>query len=110
MKNVWTIGCSLAFAFGLAACAKAPGSIAPVSMAGAYDNIACKKAGPMLEQERQTLSALESQQKAARTGDAIGVFLVLIPVSSLTGGDREGAIATSKGKVLALETRLQSCP
>ena len=93
----------------LGACAKSPASIAPVSMAGAYDNLSCKKARPMLEQERQTLSALETQQKSAQTGDAIGVFLVLIPVSSLTGADREGAIATSKGKVLALEARVQEC-
>ncbi len=93
----------------LSACAKSPASIAPVSMAGSYDNLSCKKARPMLEQERATLSALETQQKRAQTGDAIGVFLVLVPVSSLTGADREGAIATSKGKILALEARVQEC-
>jgi hypothetical protein len=30
-------------------------------------------------------------------------------VSSLSGGDKEGMIATSKGKILALETRMRSC-
>lgn len=78
-------------------------------MVGAYDNLSCKKSRPMLEQERQTLVALETQQKSAQTGDAIGVFLILVPVSSLTGADREGAIATSKGKILALEARVQEC-
>ena len=109
MMKFTLIGIALTVSLAVASCAKSPGSIAPVSMSGAYDNITCKKAGSMLEEERQTLAALETQQKAARTGDAIGVFFVLIPVSSLTGGDREGAIATSKGKVLALETRVQSC-
>ena len=109
MKKLVALSLAVTLSMGLASCAKSPESIVPVSMAGAYDNISCKKAGPMLEQERQTLAALETQQRAARTGDAIGVFLVLVPVSSLIGGDREGAIATSKGKVLALETLLQNC-
>ena len=109
MKISSGIALAMALGLGLAACAKAPSSIAPVSMAGAYDKVSCKKASTMLEQERATLAALESQQKSARTGDAIGVFLILVPVSSLTGADREGAIATSKGKVLALESRVMEC-
>ncbi len=100
---------ALALVGTVAGCAKSPSSIAPVSMTGMYDNVSCKKARNMLEQERQTLAALESEQKSARTGDAIGVFLILVPVSSLTGADREGAIATSKGKVLALEARVMDC-
>jgi hypothetical protein len=98
----------LAFA-GLIACAQSPGSIAPVSMGNAYANISCTEARAMLEQERQTLAALESAQQGAVVGDAIGVLLIAVPVSSLTGGDREGEIAVSKGKVLALEARIASC-
>lgn len=108
MKIAFTLTAAL-IAASLTGCAKSPAAIAPVSMAGAYDNVSCKKVGPMLEQERQTLAALETQQKSAQAGDAIGVFFILVPVSSLTGADREGAIATSKGKVLALEARMQSC-
>jgi hypothetical protein len=94
---------------GLAACAQSPGSIAPVSMGNAYAGLSCTDARTMLDQERQTLAALESAQQGAVVGDAIGVFLLALPVSSLTGGDREGEIATSKGKVVALEARLASC-
>lgn len=108
MKRVVSV-VAMAALLGVSACAKSPASIAPVSMAGAYDNVSCKKVSGMLQQERQTLAALEAQQKSAQTGDAIGVFLILVPVSSLTGADREGAIATSKGKVLALEARMQEC-
>lgn len=93
----------------LAACAESPDAIAPVSMVGAYDGVPCSKARTMLEQERQTLSALSTAQEAAVSGDAVGVFLIGVPVSSLNGKDQSGAIATSKGKILALEARLQTC-
>lgn len=41
--------------------------------------------------------------------DALGVFLLGIPMSSLTGGDKAGDIATSKGKIAALEARAATC-
>jgi hypothetical protein len=78
-------------------------------MVGAYDNVSCSKARTLLEQERQTLVALSAAQEAAVSGDAVGVFLIGVPVSSLSGKDKEGAIGASKGKILALEARLQSC-
>ncbi|GFE51747.1 hypothetical protein So717_35000 [Roseobacter cerasinus] len=92
-----------------AACAKAPDAIAPVSMGNAFAAVSCKDARTQLAEEQQTLAALEEQQRNARTGDAIGVFLILVPVSSITGNSVEGELATSKGKVVALENRLQSC-
>lgn len=93
----------------LAGCAQSPGAIAPTSMGGAYDNLSCSKASSMLAAERPVLAALTKKQKDAVAGDAIGVFLVLVPVSSLTGNDVAGELATSKGKVNALEARLASC-
>ena len=63
----------------------------------------------MLVQERQTLAALESRQRSAVTGDAVGVFLLGVPVSSLSGNDVSGSIGASKGKVIALENRLLTC-
>lgn len=98
-----------ALAFTVSACAKGPDSIAPVSMNGAYDGISCSAANKMLTEERARYNALASKQKGAVAGDAIGVFLIGVPVSSLTGGDAEGQIAESKGKIIALETRLLSC-
>lgn len=93
----------------IGACAKSPDAIVPVSMVGAYDDVSCKKASTMLSQERSTLATLSAQQESAVTGDAVGVFLLGVPMSSVTGQDVEGSIAASKGKVLALEARLQSC-
>ena len=96
-------------ALGLAACAQSPDAIAPVSLTGAYNGVSCNTARSLLIQERSTLSALSAAQKKAVSGDAVGVFLIGVPVSSLNGKDKEGAIATSKGKILALESRLLTC-
>jgi hypothetical protein len=63
----------------------------------------------MLIAEQQTLASLSAAQQSAVTGDAVGVFLIGVPMSSLSGGDKEGAIAASKGKILALEARLVTC-
>jgi len=96
-------------ALGLAACAKSPESIAPVSMGNAFQSTSCSQAHAMLQTERQQLAALSSQQRSAVTGDAIGVFLIGVPTSSLTGGDVAGELGATKGKVVALENRLMRC-
>lgn len=57
----------------------------------------------MLAEKRASLQEAERQQNRAATGDAIGVFLVLLPVGSLLGEDNEGIVAQYKGEVLALE-------
>lgn len=92
-----------------AACAKGPDAIPPVSMGNAFAATICKDARAELAIEQETLAALEEKQRRAQTGDAIGVFLVLVPVSSITGHDVEGELATSKGRVIALENRVKSC-
>lgn len=94
----------------VAACAQQPSSIQPVSYGNAFAAMPCNQAAADLNVERQTLASLESKQKGAVAGDAIGVFLIGVPVSSLTGGDVAGQIAASKGKVLSLEARTASCP
>lgn len=93
----------------LVGCAKSPDAIAPVSMSGAYDNISCKQARALLSQEQNKLTVLSSAQSNAVAGDAVGVFLIGVPVSSLSGGDKAGEIAASKGKIEALEARLLTC-
>ena len=99
----------LATVLALAAgCAKGPDAIAPVSMGNAFQSTSCSTARTMLSEERQVLAALETKQRSAVAGDAVGVFLIGVPVSSLSGNDVSGGIAASKGKVLALETRLQT--
>lgn len=105
MKKIATILAIVA----LSACAKSPSSIAPVSMGSAFSGVPCHTVNADLAAERDTLAALESAQKGAVVGDAIGVFLIGVPMSSLAGGDKSGELATSKGKVLALEARSAEC-
>ena len=94
----------------LAACAQSPDSIAPVSMPGGmYDSYSCQAARAEYATVTESLAALESRQRAAVAGDAFGVFLIGVPMSSLTGGDKAGLIAAEKGKVLALDARLKRC-
>ena len=93
----------------VAACAKGTEAIAPVAMQGAFSTAPCADTRAQLVQERQTLAALETMQRSAVTGDAVDMFLIGVPVSSLTGNDVSGQIGASKGKVLALERRMMSC-
>ena len=93
----------------IAACAQSPSSIQPVSMGNAFAAVDCASARNMLAEEREKLAALESQQNAAVAGDALGVFLIGVPMSSLSGGDVSGHIAASKGKIISLEARTATC-
>lgn len=106
--NIQTLMASALLVF-TAACSERPDAIAPVSMTGAFDSMSCSTAKTYLASERVKLASLEKQQNSAATGDAIGVFLVLVPVSKLTGGDVAGELGASKGKVIALEQRMARC-
>ena len=104
---------SLAIVLGVAVvlsgCAQQPASIAPVSLGDAYNNVSCSKAKKLYNEEAAKVPALTAAQKEAVTGDAVGVFLLGVPVSSLSGADLEGEIATTKGKLIALGARLETC-
>jgi len=93
----------------LTACAKRPDAIAPTNIPmAAYTNQSCSSLAQELVQEKATLAALSKAQNSAATGDAVGVFLVAVPVGSLVGADKEGDIAVSKGKVNAIEMAMKS--
>ena len=85
-------------------CAKRPGAIAPATVpASAYSNLSCEQLSAELVKENQTLTSLSASQNEAANADAVGVFLVAIPVGSLVGADKEGDIAVSKGKIVSIE-------
>tara|TARA_Y100000815_G_C13183461_1_gene440200 strand:- start:348 stop:692 length:345 start_codon:yes stop_codon:yes gene_type:complete len=91
-------------AAALAGCAKQPDAIVPVSIPmDAYTGMSCEKLATELVTEETNLAALSKTQSQAATGDAVGVFLVGVPLASATGGDKEGMIAVSKGKVEAMK-------
>lgn len=90
----------------LAACAKRPGAIEPADIPmAAYQNDACPMLANNLKTEQAKLDALSKQQNNAANGDAFGVFMIGVPMSSLTGGDKAGDIAVEKGKVQAIQNQ-----
>lgn len=103
MKKTTTALCICALA--ISSCAKRPDAISPTAIPlAAYSNLSCSELALELSKEKANLTALSAQQTQAANGDAFGVFLVGVPVSSVTGGDKEGLISVSKGKVQAMES------
>ncbi len=93
----------------LASCAKRPDAIVPVDIPmGAYTNLSCKELDQELLKEQLKLAAVSKEQNQAATGDAVGVFLIGVPASSVFGGDKEGDVAVAKGKVQAIENARMS--
>lgn len=89
----------------LTGCAKRPNSIAPATIPmEAYTQMECNVLERQLAEERANLAALSSAQNDAATGDAFMVFMVGLPLVSAAGGDKEGLVAVSKGKVQAMES------
>ncbi|MCV0427173.1 MAG: hypothetical protein K5905_17060 [Roseibium sp.] len=105
-KAVATV--SVAF-LSLTACAKGPDAIKPASIPlAAYTGQSCSNLSKELVLEKDRLEDLEDAQRSAQAGDAFGVFLIGIPISSATGGDKEGDLSVSKGKVQSIELAMKS--
>lgn len=106
MKKIIIAAAALA---ALSSCAKRPDAIVPVDIPMAvYQGQNCQQLGNELIKEQQNLAAVSKAQNEAATGDAVGVFLIGVPMSSAVGGDKEGQVAVAKGKVQAIENTLKS--
>lgn len=100
---------SVAVAAAVTGCAKRPDAIVPVDIPmAAYSNLDCGSLRKELAVEQAKLSAVSKQQHDAATGDAVGVFLVGLPMSSTFGGDKEGEVAVAKGKVVSIENVMKA--
>ncbi|WP_349040625.1 hypothetical protein [Agrobacterium sp. SORGH_AS 787] len=73
----------------------------------AYSNMDCQALAQEYLKEQATLSAVSKQQNGAATGDAFGVFLIGVPMSSTFGGDKKGQLSITNGKVKAIEANLR---
>ena len=84
-------------------CAKSPEIIAPSYVSEvSYQNWTC---GQLAEETGRVSSALaqaSSQQENARTADTLGVLLIGLPVSSLSGDNIAPQIANLKGQTEAI--------
>jgi hypothetical protein len=83
----------------IAACAKSPESIAPayVSEVG-FQSWNCTQLGEESSRLSAALSQASTQQENARTNDTVGVLLIGLPVSSLSGDNIAPEIARLKGE------------
>jgi hypothetical protein len=105
----WKLSTLAMAAVALSACAKRPDAIAPVAYPiQAYGNSNCQQLASEYATEKKVLAEQSTAQNQAANGDAMGVFLIGVPTSSLTGGDQEGKISVTKGKILAIEAALAS--
>lgn len=91
----------------VAACAKAPEQISAVEIGDdAYRHYSCSQLRNEKLKIEQDLANLSAKQKAAASGDAWGVFLLGLPLSSMSGNDQEALIAVAKGKTQSLEREM----
>lgn len=83
MQKIIAVACLAS----LAACATPPERIKGVP-----------NSGPCTKSDRERLAHVSNQQTKAANGDALGVFLIGVPVASLAGSDHEAEIAILKGR------------
>ncbi|MEO9463914.1 hypothetical protein [Sulfitobacter pontiacus] len=87
------------------ACAKEADQIAAANIGpNPYLGASCKQLGETELQLAQNLEVLTAAQKSAASGDAVGVILLGMPLSSMSGNDKETDIAITKGKIQAVQS------
>ena len=104
MRSFVKVGLGVAVLAATAACANRPESIhASYVSHEKYAYLDCPALALKMSETKEELARMSKLQDEKATGDAIGVFLILVPVSKLTG-DYEGDVARLKGEVEAIET------
>lgn len=93
----------------MAACAPSPDSIEAKPVSEDYADVSCRQAANYLADQEVILEDLSEAQEKTVAADAAGVFLFGIPGGSLAGGNHEEQIALTKGRIAALEARLEGC-
>lgn len=103
MRKVCVGVAAVALALPLAACAKGPESISPsyISEVG-YLNYTCEQLATETTRMSAAYATAAKQQENARTNDVVGVLLIGLPVSSLSGDNIAPEIARLKGEQEAI--------
>jgi len=102
---------ALSAMLAVAACSSPPSKIAATAVPSSeYSDLSCSKMIRELSTVSGKLEEAERQQRNKVATDAATVFLVLVPVSSMTG-DYEADVARYKGEKLAIERAMskKSC-
>ena len=93
-----------ALSIGLIGCANRPESIhASFVSFEKYIDLDCAALETKMSTARADLAKYSKMQDDKANADAVGVFLLLIPISKLSG-DHEADVARTKGEIEAIET------
>lgn len=84
---------------GLAGCAAPPESIAPAYVSPVpYQSYSCKQLGEESQRLDSAYSTAAAEQTKARQDDTMGVILLGLPVSSMSGENVAPQVAQIKGQ------------
>lgn len=90
-------------AMSLAACASSPEGIAPAKVSEEpYLTWSCERLGEESYRLRDALAAASAEQQRAARNDALGVFLIGLPIASMSGGDVSPEVSRLKGESAAV--------
>lgn len=87
----------------MSGCAAAPASIAPMQISESkYSNFDCAQLS--LEQDKLTtqLTMYSMAQEQTKANDALGVFMLGLPLGSMSGGNKAPEISMLKGEINAI--------
>jgi hypothetical protein len=88
----------------VAACSERPEDIAAADIGqGAYATLNCQQLADRRFTYEQELDELSQSQRRARSGDTVGVILLGLPLSRMSGNDRETQIAVTRGHLREID-------
>jgi starvation-inducible outer membrane lipoprotein len=84
-------------------CAKPPDAIAPSYVSDiTYRSLSCNDLAVENARFTQALATASKQQEQARTNDTVGIIMLGLPVSSMSGDNIAPEIARLKGEIEAI--------
>ncbi len=103
--KIQTLALPLFCAFTISACAKSPDAVAAAQIDdSAYLQLSCSTLRQKEAEGEAAVGTLSAQQKAAADNDALGVFLLGLPLASMSGNDPEAQLSIAKGQLNAIKS------
>lgn len=106
------VGACFAGLIVVSGCSPRPENIEAADVgSGAYTSMNCRQLAERQLHFNQQLTDLSAAQNRAASGDAWGVFLLGLPVSRMSGGDRATEISVTRGHLneIAREQQRKNC-
>ena len=113
MRSVYRNGLIIAATLSIAACAAPPESIAPSYVSPVtYNGLSCSELSAEAGRVDAALTQASQQQEQAHGNDVVGVLLIGVPVSTLSGTNVAPQVASLKGQQEAIHLALlqKHCP